>query len=134
MPAGLSARPASSPASTVVDLLAELVAGQRRIIELLERRDRDRVGHPVSALRCADLERLGKLLPVVAKVTVLDAKVDALLSRLAPGPRDRGDEHLVSIIAAGSRGFTFTAAALWQHRAVDGALAAALANADLESP
>ena len=64
----------------------------------------------------------------------LDAKVDALLARLSPGPRDRGDEQLVHVIAASTRGLTFTSQALWRHRAADPALADALATADLESP
>lgn len=64
----------------------------------------------------------------------INAKLDLLLARLAPGPRDQGDVALVGIIAAASRGLTFTSVALWRHREVDPALADALANADLESP
>jgi hypothetical protein len=71
---------------------------------------------------------------VLAGQRALDTKLDALLSRLAPGPRDRGDEHLMHVIVASTRGLTFTSQALWKHRAADPALAAALANADLESP
>jgi hypothetical protein len=64
----------------------------------------------------------------------LDAKVDALLALLSPGPCDRGDEQLVQVIAASTHGLTFTSQALWCHRAADPALADALATADLESP
>jgi hypothetical protein len=65
----------------------------------------------------------------------LDVKVDALLARLAPGPRDAGDVALVRVIAAGAGGKRFTAASVWRRRAAgDNPLADALATADIESP
>jgi hypothetical protein len=71
---------------------------------------------------------------IEARLTAIDAKLDALLARLAAGPRDRGDEHLVGIIAKSTRGLTFTTKAAWAHRRTDPALADALAACDIESP
>jgi hypothetical protein len=72
---------------------------------------------------------------LVAGQRALDAKVDVLLARLAPGPRDGGDVALGGIIATVSRGLPITAAALWRRRiAGDLALAEALATCDIENP
>jgi hypothetical protein len=74
------------------------------------------------------------LLRLEARLVAIDSKIDVLLARLAPGPRDRGDEHLVGIIAKSTRGLTFTAKAAWIHQRTDPALADALAECDIESP
>ena len=88
---------------------------------------------PVSPIRTpGPIEDL--LRQVLEGQRALDAKLDALLARLSSGPRDQGDEQLVHVIAASTRGLTFTSQALWRHRAADPALADALATADLESP
>lgn len=88
---------------------------------------------PVSPTRPPDPSE-DLLRQVLEGQRALGVKLDALLARLAPGPRDRGDEQLVHVIAASTRGLTFTSQALWRHRAADPALADALATADLESP
>ena len=74
------------------------------------------------------------LLRLEGKLAALDSKLDLLLARLALGPRDRGDEHLVGIIAKSTRGLTFTTKAAWVHRITDPAMADALAACDIESP
>ncbi len=68
------------------------------------------------------------------QVTTLTAMMDTLLARLAPGPRDAGDVALMGAIALSTRSLTFTTSALWRHRAVDPALADALATCDVENP
>jgi hypothetical protein len=71
---------------------------------------------------------------LVAGQADLSAKLDTLLSRLPPGPRDDADEALIRVIASVAGDLPFTAAALWRRRAVNLALASALENSDLDSP
>ncbi|MBA3884282.1 MAG: hypothetical protein H0X67_00965 [Acidobacteria bacterium] len=68
------------------------------------------------------------------QVATLTATVAALMALRAPGPRDRADKALVGALAVSTRGLSFTAAAVWRHRAVDEALADALEQADVDSP
>ncbi len=68
------------------------------------------------------------------QVTTLMARVDAFTARRSPGPRDHADVVLVGVLTTSTRGLSFTTAAVWRHRAVDVALAAALAHADVDSP
>jgi hypothetical protein len=74
------------------------------------------------------------LLRVEAKLAAIDSKIDLLLARLAPGPRDRGDVALVATIVKGAKGRQFTAAALWRHRTVDSVLADSLLAVDIDNP
>ena len=64
----------------------------------------------------------------------LRATVNALVAQRAPGPRDHADVALVAVLTTSTRGLSFTTAAVWRHRVVDEALAAALRHADIDSP
>jgi hypothetical protein len=79
-------------------------------------------------------EEIELLRTLVAGQRAIETKLDGLLARLAPGPRDQGDVELVVMLITIAQGHTFTAAAVWRRRAVDTALAEALATADIENP
>ena len=68
------------------------------------------------------------------QVTTLTALLDAFSARRSPGPRDHVDVALVGVLTTSTRGLSFTTAAVWRHRVVDEALAAALRHADIDSP
>ena len=80
----------------------------------------------------ADVRQTVDLL--AARLEALHVKVDTLLEQRGHGPRDRGDEHLVGVIAKSTHGLTFTTKAAWAHRTTDPEMADALAACDIESP
>lgn len=80
------------------------------------------------------LDALRELREIRAEQRAQRAALDALVARLAPGPRDQGDAYLLGIIVRSTEGRTFTSQALWRHRPTNPALSKALASCDIESP